>query len=305
MGFRVRCLVRARSSIGWLKDLPVEILTADFSHVPSLTQSLRGADFVVHVAGTTRGKRRSDFFRGNVEVTSHLLEAAAIAGGIKKFCAISSLTAVGPSPDGTPVDEESPCHPITAYGESKLEAERACRRYLDRLPTVILRPPAVYGPRDKDILHMFRWINLRLMPVLGSRHKTLSLIYVTELARMIAQVSLSEKTTGKTYFVGDEERYVYSDLVDIAASLLGKRAHRIPFPRVLVYAIAAATQATSWVLPRPSVVNIDKAKDLLTQHWVCDSRKIREELGLTTMIQAKEGLRLTLEWYRKHGWLSP
>ena len=264
---------------------------------------MHGADYVVHVAGTTRGRRRKDFFRGNVEVTANLLDACRKAGGVKKFCYLSSLTAVGPSPEGKPVDETAPCRPITAYGESKLEAERVCMEFSKDIPVVVIRPPAVYGPRDSDILDMFRWISFGLVPVIGSPNKTLSLVYAPELARAIGIATVSEKTKGETYFVADAEQYGFSALVDIAAGLLGKSAFRLPLPTSLVYSIAAATQAVSWILPKPSVVNIDKVKDLLTPHWVCDPAKFQKELGFTTMVKAEEGLRRTLDWYREQKWL--
>ncbi len=168
---------------------------------------------------------------------------------------------------------------------------------------MIIRPPAVYGPRDTDILDMFRWISFGLVPIIGSRHKTLSLVYAPELSRAIGMATVSEQTNGKTYFVADTEQYEFSALVDIAAGLLGKTAFRLPLPTPLVYSIAAATQAVSWILPKPSVVNIDKIKDLMTPHWVCDPGKIQRELGFATKVKAKEGLGKTLDWYREQKWL--
>ena len=270
----------------------------------SLAAALQGADAIIHIAGVTRAKRRGEFFQGNVELTSRLLSAAALVPSLKRFCYVSSLTVVGPSPDGTPVDEDSPCVPITPYGQSKLEAERLCRKMSDRLPVVILRPPAVYGPRDGDILHMFRWIKIGLMPIMGPRNKTLSLLYVTELARALATVVEDDRAVGNTYFVGDEEQYRYSTLVEIAAELLQKkRLLQFRFPSALMYAIAAGTQAVSWLLPKPSVVNIDKVRDLVSPHWVCSPGRIKRELGFTTGVTAREGLQKTLAWYREQHWL--
>jgi nucleoside-diphosphate-sugar epimerase len=150
---------------------------------------------------------------------------------------------------------------------------------------------------------MFRWIKFGIMPVIGPRHKTLSLVYAPELARAIGIATLSERAYGETYFVADEEQYGFSALVDIVARLLGKRTISLPLPNFLVYSIAAATQAVSWILPKPSVVNIDKVKDLLTPHWVCDPGKIQRELGFTTMVEAGEGLKRTLDWYQSQGWI--
>ena len=302
-GYRVRCFVRpGRRNLGWLKDLPVEITRASLFDEIALRKALEGCDLVVHIAGVSRAKRRRDFFLGNVEPTLNLLNACKKTETVRKFCYLSSLTATGPSPAGEPVTEESPCHPITAYGASKLEAENVCRRVDASFPVVILRPPAVYGPRDGDILHMFRWIKFGLMPVMGPRDKTLSLIYVTELARAILAV-LDHKSVQGTYFVGDKTPYGYADLVAISASLLGNKTRNLSVPRPLMYAIAGATQAISWLLPKPSIVNIDKVRDLLTAYWTCDSGKIEREVGFRSTVEAREGFERTLSWYRTNRWL--
>jgi nucleoside-diphosphate-sugar epimerase len=303
-GYRVRCFVRpGRRNLGWLEGLPVETTSASLFDGKAVRKAIEGVDLVVHIAGVSRAKRRRDFFHGNVEPTRQLLKACKETATIRKFFYMSSLTATGPSPGEAPVTEDSPCAPITAYGESKLESETVCRRFENDFPVVILRPPAVYGPRDGDILHMFRWINLGLMPGMGPRHKTLTLIYVTELARAVLAV-LENKTARGTYFVGDPTPYRYSELVSISASLLGKKKTlHLPVPRPLMYAIAGATQAVSWMLPKPSVVNIDKVRDLVAEFWTCDSRKIEREVGFRSTIGAKEGLERTLSWYKSHHWL--
>lgn len=303
-GYRVRCLVRpGRTSPPWLDVIPIDILPTDLFDPASVLRSLEQCDAVVHIAGVTRARRRKDFFRGNVEPTRNLLKAAKDLGSIRSFCLISSLTAVGPGSAGRPVDEETPCRPITSYGASKLEAEQACKEYADAIPIVILRPPAVYGPRDRDILHMFRWIKFGIMPVMGSRSKMLSLIYVAELARAISLVLKSPEAAGRTYCVADKHPYPYTELVSVAAGLLGKSTFSVPIPRPILYAIAGATQAVSWMIPRPSVVNVDKVRDLVTDYWTCSAGRIEKELGFRTEIEAPVGLRRTLEWYRQYGWL--
>lgn len=303
-GYRVRCLVRSgRNGTGWLKDLPVEIRHVDLLDGSAVRSALDQCEIVVHIAGVTRAKRRRDFFEGNVEPTRNLLLASKELGSVKQFCYMSSLTAVGPAVEGKPVTEDSPCRPLTAYGASKLEAETVCHGFADLFPVVILRPPAVYGPRDRDILHMFRWIKLGIMPVMGPSTKMLSMVYVTELARAVTTILKADPPPSGTYFVGDVKPYRYSDLVGMTAGLFGRTTFNLPVPRPILYAIAGATQAVSWLLPQPSVVNIDKVRDLVTPYWTCETGKIERDLGFRTEIGAREGLQKTLDWYKAEGWL--
>jgi nucleoside-diphosphate-sugar epimerase len=264
---------------------------------------LKDVDYVFHIAGVTKAKRRQDYTEGNVIATQKLLEAAA-QQSIKKFCLLSSLTAVGPSRDGTPLDESTPPHPITAYGISKRQAEEAALSYNRQFPVVILRPPAVYGPRDKDILEMFRVAKLGFKPIIGSRNKTLSLIHVSDLARAIVQATVSEKTHGEVYFVTDERIYRYDDLCDELARIVGKKALSVPVPSAALLGIAAVAQAISLLGPRPAVLSMDKARDLLQAHWVCTARKLKSHIGFETSIEIREGLQSTHEWYEQRGWLS-
>lgn len=302
-GYRVRCLVRPeRADLKWLRESAAEVLRVRLNDEAAVRRALTGCDAVVHIAGVTRAKRRQDFVRGNVELTNTLLAASRDAGTIRTFCFMSSLTAIGPSPAESPATEDTPCRPITAYGSSKLQAEQACRAFEDHFRVSILRPPAVYGPRDGDILHMFRWIKFGLLPVMGNEYKLMSMLYVADLARAVVSVLESDRK-GSTYIVSDPDVHSYHDLAETAASLLGTRIRRLPVPVPLVYLIAGATQAVTWLLPNPSVVNLDKVRDLLAAHWICNPEKIRRELGFSTEVRPREGLERTLAWYRGNGWL--
>ena len=151
-GFHVRCLIRPhQTNLRWLQGLPVDLVRCDLSNSASIEKCIEDAEYIIHIAGITKARRKSEFFAGNVATTNNLLLAASQLKHVKKFCFISSLTAVGPSATGIPLNENAVCDPITAYGKSKLDAERLCKNYSDKLPIVIIRPPAVFGPRDTDI----------------------------------------------------------------------------------------------------------------------------------------------------------
>lgn len=260
-------------------------------------------EHIIHVAGLTKAKRRREFFETNVDATRNLLEAATHNNRLKKLCVVSSLTVVGPSYDGTPVNEESPCRPITAYGQSKLEQERICLSFGSKIPIVIIRPPTVYGPRDHDVLEAFRWVNKGIEPSIGASQKNISLIHGSDLARGIIDATFSDRTAGETYFVTDERIYKFKELVRQIAANLGKKTVSIRMPGPVVFALAGVMQLLSVFSPSPPVLNIDKARDLVQPHWVCTSKKIRDHIGFETRISLEQGFRETAEWYRSNGWL--
>lgn len=251
----------------------------------------------------TKAKYRSDFMKGNAQATLNLLRSTTQLKQIKKFCYLSSLTAVGPSPDGTPLDELAPCHPITAYGKSKLEAETYCRQFMDKLPLVIVRPPAVFGPRDTDILEMFKWVSHGFKPIIGSSEKTLSLVYAPDLAKGIIRATTDDRTTGQIYNISDPTIFSFSSLIDYLSTLVHKRTRNIFMPGSVIYSMAGITQFISSFLRKPAVLNIEKARDLLQKHWVCDPRKIYEHLGFKTTTSVYDGLKNTFQWYKDVGWL--
>ncbi len=172
-GYKLRCLVRKTSNLRWLKHLPIEYIYGDLFDAEMLRRSVEGVDYVYHVAGVTKAKNREEYFRGNHLGTRNLLDAVReVKPDLKRFILVSSLAAVGPSLNGQPVDETTHYHPITSYGESKMEAEKECLQLTDSIPVTVVRPPAVYGPRDKDIFAFFDTMNKGLQPMIGFRDKT-------------------------------------------------------------------------------------------------------------------------------------
>jgi len=125
-GHTVRALVRPRSDKRALEKLPrVEFAPGAIEDPASLGPALDGVDAVVHVAGIVKARKPADFFAVNTQGTRNLLDAAVARGGLRRFVYVSSLAAVGPSADGTPVPDDAEPRPVTHYGRSKLEAERA------------------------------------------------------------------------------------------------------------------------------------------------------------------------------------
>ncbi len=304
-GWKIRCLIRtSRTQLGWLDRLPVDIVRTDLTDADGLRPHLQDVDYIFHIAGTTKVRNRNEYYTGNVLVTKALLEAAQSNAGLKKFCHISTLSAVGPSYDGSAIDEQYPCLPISVYGKTKAEAEKLVQHASSKLPIVVLRPPTVYGPRDTDVLEMFQWVNRGILPVLGAVDKKLSMIHVKDLVRGIFEATVSEKTLGETFFISNRPVYLLSEIIGLMAQILGKKkARTVRIPAFLLYGVAGATQVVSRFGSRPLILSLDKAREILQPHWICSAEKIKTMIGFESTISLEDGLRSTYEWYKEKGWI--
>ena len=151
-GYSVRCLVRRTSNLQWLNGVSIEYVYGDLFDEQILRQAVSGVDYVYHLAGITKAKTKEEYYRGNHLATHNLLQAVLTTNPkLKRFVHVSSEAAVGPNTHDKPVNEQTPFHPITTYGKSKMEAEKECFALMDKLPITIIRPSVVYGPRDKDV----------------------------------------------------------------------------------------------------------------------------------------------------------
>ncbi|NOY05919.1 MAG: NAD-dependent epimerase/dehydratase family protein [Chlorobi bacterium] len=305
-GDSLRCLVRSTSNLRWLEDKNVELVYGSLSDEKSLHELVDGVDMVYHIAGVVKSKTKEGYYRGNVYSTENLLNACLeVNPGLSRFVHISSLTAVGPSPGpDQPVNEETPPHPITTYGKSKLEAEKRVLAAADKLPVTIVRPPAVYGPRDTEILIFFKAVQTGLQTMIGFNQKLVSLIHVDDLVRGIILAGESPAAVGETYFISSETFYNWKDVGDITARALGKhRLVRIPVPHAVVYAIAFVAELFSYFRKQPATLNLEKARDLVQSYWTCDTAKASRDLGYHQAVSIEEGVEKTVRWYREQGWI--
>ena len=301
-GYKLRCLVRKSSNLVWIKHLPVEYVYGDTSDRELLKQAVKGVDYIYHVAGITKARTKEEYFRGNHLSTRYLLDAAIEANpGLKRFVLISSLTAVGP---GNGVNEKTPYHPITTYGISKMEAEKECLKEKDRLPVTIVRPPAVYGPRDKDVFEFFSTMNKGLHPMIGFRDKYVSLIHVADLVKGILLAAESAKSQNQTYFISSENYYNWKDVGEITSRIMQKKAIRLNIPVPVVYIVGAFAELYSLISRKPALLNFEKIRDIVQDAWTCDISKAKKELGYSESMSLEAGIKDTVSWYREHLWLK-
>jgi dihydroflavonol-4-reductase len=300
----VRCLVRRTSNLKYLKHPQLEFTYGGVDGETDWDEALKDVDTIYHVAGLTFARRAKDYFTVNHQGTEAILAGALKhRDRIKRFVLVSSLAAVGPGGHRRPVDENTTPAPITPYGRSKLMGEEAAMAVRDLLPITIVRPPAVYGPRDYGIYEFFKSISRGLSPTIGRYDKQISLVHVQDLARGIILAGESPDSIGRTYFISSEEVYSMRAVADRIAEILGRRARSIAIPRPVAFTVAVAAEAFAAVMRRPPVINRDKVTDLSQTCWGCSIERAKSELGYSQQVSLDDGLKGTVEWYKREGWL--
>lgn len=303
-GLYVKSIVRKTSNLRWLEKKDTELCTCGLMDVDALRTVFQDADYIFHIAGTTKTKTLDGFMQGNVSLTRNVLEAARGLDNIRKIVVTSSIAAVGPMPAGEIMDEKKELLPIDPYGKSKAAQEKLCSEYMNCLPISIVRPPVVYGERDVEVYRYFQTVNSRLRPLVGLwGKKELSMIYVVNLVEGLYLAAIKEVAKGQTYFFTDPTHYDWAQIGRVATRLLNKKSLPLRIPHFLVYSIAGMSQVYSKITGRATLFNLDKARQMVAASWMCTSGKARRELNYNGAIGLEEGFKNTIDWYKERKWL--
>ena len=303
-GESVRCLVRPSSNLEWLRDPRVELVHGDLGRPEGLEAAVTGVDAVFHLAGVTRARDRQGYFSGNQAATRHLLEALEAHGRAQaRFIYLSSQAAVGPCTREPGISEADPPRPVSDYGRSKLAAEGEVLARAGRRPVTVIRPPAVYGPRDRDFLQLFRSVKKGFLPLTGLKPMRLSLIHVDDLVEGVIRAADSPRAAGQVYFLAQEEPVTWRQVGMAIGRALGRRPLVLPVPLPLVWMTAQLSGMFAPLLRQTPLLNRDKWHEARQAGWICSSRKAAEELGFAPRLNLDQGVESTARWYEAHGWL--
>jgi len=310
-GHEVCALMRQTASSEFLKGIPFTRLSGDLRDQDSLVRACQNIDAVVHLAGLTAAKNREEFFRFNAEGTKNLAHAASLSPSVKKFIYVSSLAAGGPSVGLAPKTETDPDHPVSMYGESKLRGEIFLEEFKEKLPYVVLRPPIVYGPRDKNILLMFKTIQKNWMPLLPAKtptgHKYYSAIYVDDFVQAITLlVNAKEELyqNHEKFYVSDGKIYTYERIMSLIAEELKVKPIRFVVPSGIVNVLASGGTLLGNMLKKNLPLNRDKLNELNPDYWICSPQKLTDQVGFKPKFTMETGVPETATWYKVNGWLS-
>jgi len=305
----VRCLVR--SDPKWLAGLDVTTVRGDLSDVTALWEALDGVDTVYHLAGVTRAPDWDTFEQANIRGTLNLLGAVKHAApDVERVLVTSSLAAVGRCRQEV-ATEDAPLRPVSRYGKSKAQMEAALRdahemtvSYAEALPITVVRPPAVYGPRDRDILDFFQAVQQHVCPVVGrGAEPAVSLVHVRDLVRGMVDLAIAENTAGETYFLSSDRPYAWNEVKRAATDALDTWAVTVPVPPPLVGAVGAVAEAWGQLTGTYPPLNREKAREIRYGCTMCAHDKAADAVGYAQQIPLDEGVRETIRWYRDEGWL--
>lgn len=303
-GYRVRSLVRRTSDIRWLKGLDLEYVEGDVTYKEGLQEAVKGANVIYHVAGITKALKREEYDRVNWHGTRNLLEICSKANpDVERIVFISSLAASGPSRASRPAMEDDPPRPVSDYGRSKLLGEKEALKFAERLPIAIIRPAAVYGPRDRDIYAFFRLMSKRLNCRIGKTDRFVSLCHVRDAVNGAILAGEAEIPSGEIFFISDGEIHSWQGVTHLLAEVMKIRPYVLDVPFSFAHAAALLSEFICRILQKPPLFNRQKLVEMKQDYWTCDISKAREILGFRPSVDIRQGLEETYLWYRENGWL--
>jgi nucleoside-diphosphate-sugar epimerase len=299
-GDTVTALVRSETKAAPLARRGVRVVISDLGDVAATVQVISGHDVVYHAAGLTSARTEAEFMATNRDLTARLVEAAVQAGR-PRFVLVSSLAAAGPSPREQPHSGDEPSRPVTRYGRSKLAGEEVVRA--SPLDWTIVRPPAVYGPGDREMFRVFRATSLRVGPVFGDGSQLVSLVFGPDLALGLVAAGTSPATSGRLFYACHPERLTTRQVVELAGAASGRRPMVIPIPASLSRAALWVADSAARVAGKATILSRDKAAEFLAPAWLADPAPLTRLTGWEASHDFARGAKVTAEWYRANRWL--
>lgn len=290
-GHAVRLLARREPLDGSWGGLVPEVVLGSLSDHASLARLVDGADAVLHLAGAIKARDDAEFLTVNRDGSRALAEAAAATASIRHFVHVSSLAARHPE--------------LSGYAASKRASEDVVFAALGRDRVSVIRPPAIYGPGDRETLVFFQLASRRLVPLPGSARARISLIHVHEAARLLADC-LSEAPSGRVQAIADgkADGYGWREILDAAADAVGNRAPRyFSVPGGLLRGIGGSVGALASFFGQSGMVNAGKIRELLHEDWSVPEEQLRRSPDGGTGPALSAGFAATAVWYRQAGWL--
>lgn len=309
-GMETWAAVRKTSSRKYLTDERIHFIELDLSSEDHLKEELKGHDFdyVVHAAGVTKCLHASDFEKVNTQGTINLVNALlALQMPIRRFVYMSSLSIFGAIREQQPymeIKEDDFPKPNTAYGRSKLAAERFLDSIGNDFPYIVLRPTGVYGPREKDYFMMVKSIRNHVDFSVGFKRQDITFVFVWDVVQAVF-LALDHGKNGRKYFLSDGKVYQSSTFSNYIHEDLGCPWWiRVKAPLWLLRVITFLGEQIGHLTSKMSVLNQDKYNILSQRNWRCDIEPAMDELGYHPYYDLERGTKITVDWYKENHWIE-
>ena len=291
-GHDVVCLVRRTSRVSSLEALPVRLAVGELRDPASLEAAVAGRDVVFHAAGLVQALDDREFEAANAQGTRRLVEACRRAApGLSRFVLVSSIAAGGPGGPDRPLDETDEPRPVSAYGRSKLAAERAVLEAGGAMPATIIRPPNVLGPGSRELERIFGLLRRRIVPAIGDERPRTSLIDIDDLIEALLLAAVEPRAAGRTYYVTDGRAYAWPEIMAAAAEELGLGRLRLPVPYPAQLAAAGLSEAAARLTGRPPALTREIVRSGREHFWIYDGSRICRELGFRPRFGMRDSVR--------------
>lgn len=283
-GWSVRALARPHSA-DRIPDLPgLETVIGSLQDSEALSHLVQDACAVVHCAGAVRGVTAAEFNAVNVDGVKQLVRVALSQTTRPRFLLLSSLAARAPE--------------LSYYASSKRQGEQALADMAEDMEWVALRPPAVYGPGDRELLPLFQWMGRGIAPVLGEPDARLSLLYVEDLcAAVLGWLDAGQCRSG-VYEINDTQAdgYSWDEIIAKVSALRSRRIIRLTLPAPLLKMLAAINVTTARLMGYAPMLTPGKVRELRHPDWVGDNAALTAAIGWQPGFSLEEGLRHTMGW---------
>ncbi len=310
-GIQVRALLRTTSSTRNLEGCQYDKVLGDLNDIEALKKGVEGVDYVFHIAGVISAKSREEYMEGNATGSANIARAVVeVNPSMKRFVLVSSVAASGPSESMTPRTETDLEKPISLYGESKLAGEREVFKVADgKFPVTCIRPPAVYGPRDRGIFEFFKFVNAGIAPIFPSNNSTgekhYSLIHVEDLVNAIVAGGLVEdQGRREVFYVCGDGIHSWRTIMAEIAKGLGKNPWKIRLPGFMLTALAGFYTLLGHMTGKEFPLTLDKLNELRPDFWICSNQMAKKKLGFKPQYDLHRGITSTAKWYREAKWLK-
>lgn len=301
-GYEVHAAVRSSSKTKVLDELNASKVIVHFDEPEALSQLLKDQqyDYIIHNAGLTKSPSQDKYNQINASYLKVLIDCIRSADiQLDKLLFVSSLAAYGPADqqeEDVVKDHHTP-RPVTMYGKSKLLAETYLKR-VKEIPWLIIRPTAVYGPREYDLLTVYQTLAKKLELYVGFGKQELTFIYVKDLVRAMLDLIASDQEY-KGYFATDGHIYSAEEMNRIVKNELDTSALPIRLPVVLIRFIAFISEKISSFAGNYPALNVEKVKELGAKSWNCDYTGLSEDINFTPQFDLKKGMKETIAWCKQ------